>query len=92
MTRRPRIGDRIIMTQDQDMAKEGMTGTMVVDRVYGYIGVEFDKPMLGHNLEGHCEYGRGYWLFYPDRYRVITHDPNSLEGQIYEYTDKELGR
>lgn len=54
------IGDRVQLTRAALTWKIGEQGTIrSFDSGYG---VEFDRPGEGHNLQGACPPGKGYWL------------------------------
>lgn len=58
------IGDRVVVTEDQDYARKGMTGTVVCYHSNRRsVGIQFDEKFQGgHNLAGKCLSGYGHWV------------------------------
>ena len=70
--RKFKVGDRVRVIKDYDLAKKGMVGTIAVVRDEKIVGVKFDKKFYGgHVLGGRCERGYGYWV-YPDCIELIS--------------------
>ena len=70
--RKFKVGDRVRVIKDYDLAKKGMVGTIAVVRDEKIVGVKFDKKFYGgHSLMSRCESGYGHWVF-PDCIELIS--------------------
>lgn len=61
------VGDRVVVTENHDYARKGMTGTVVVVKNVGAshksLGIHFDEKFEGgHSLSGKCPDGYGHWV------------------------------
>ena len=59
------IGDRVLCTSmyDGNYSVKDAVGTVItVKDASGRYGVEFDEYVKGHDIQGRCEYGYGYWI------------------------------
>lgn len=68
------LGDRVVVIADRNERRgnyknpyviPGLCGTVrAFYRISDYydIGIEFDKNIKGHDINGECQYGLGYWL------------------------------
>lgn len=76
-----KIGDRVVLVKDRGFACKGMKGTVVTDISGGDYGIKFDEKFsLGHDLDGSCDMGYGYWIA-PDEMKLI---PKFEVGQVYK--------
>lgn len=80
------VGDRVICIEEYDGLEKavGKSGTisLIVSNDYG---VEFDEPVGGHTLGGHCKSGYGWW--FPPRYieLVIEDSESPTQPDALEY-------
>lgn len=73
------LGDRIVMIDSFGNARIGMTGTFILENDNNW-GIRFDINFGGHDLDGHCPVGYGYWLEkYPKLIRVIGTEVHAKE-------------
>lgn len=85
------IGDRICAAVDKpaenDELRAGDTGTiMVIDKgTLLPFGIKWDVYCSGHNLDGLCEYGYGWWVSGKDIERAYDEDYDMPSA-----SDKEL--
>lgn len=61
------IGDRVVLTKDDPDHNGriiiGMTGTVRdIHRGTNRLGVDWDVYVCGHDLNGKCESGHGWWV------------------------------
>lgn len=63
MSNKFQVGDRVEFTVPEYVAKVGEKGTIrVIDPDFkNLLGVELDKNLGGHSLDGKCESGHGCW-------------------------------
>ena len=85
------VGDRICAAIDNpaenDELRAGDTGTIVmIDKSSPLpFGVEWDIWCSGHNLDGLCEVGHGWWVSYEDIEHIFDEDYDMPSA-----SDKEL--
>ena len=89
--RKFKVGDRVRVIKDYDLAKKGMVGTIAVVRDEKIVGVKFDKKFYGgHSLAGRCESGYGHWVFsdcielISGNKIVITADGATTTARLYD--------
>ena len=90
-SRKFKVGDRVRVIKDCDLAKKGMVGTIAVVRDEKIVGVKFDKKFYGgHILGGRCEHGYGHWVhpdcieLISDNKIVITTDGATTTARFYD--------
>ena len=59
-----KVGDRVTAVQNCPEYLLGLNGTVV--NVLGGVGVRHGVNIHGHDCAGKCEWGYGFWYFYPD--------------------------
>lgn len=82
MSNKFQVGDRVEFTVPEYVAKVGEKGTIrVIDPDFkNLLGVELDKNLGGHSLDGKCESGHGCWAN-SRQLRLIGR--KFLPGQVY---------
>lgn len=82
-----KVGNRVICTihapDDNTNLEPGFTGTIRTIRNGSRlpIGVEWDSDITGHDLDGCCDYGHGWWVnkhhirhYHEDEFDCATED------------------
>lgn len=71
-----KVGDRVTCIKVYDGRQEALneTGTVVdAPDTEEYVGVAFDKLVQGHDCNGRCDHGHGwYFHIYVDEYLVLS--------------------
>ncbi|OME54075.1 hypothetical protein BSK59_15960 [Paenibacillus odorifer] len=86
-----KVGDRVVVTNSQDLAKKGMVGKIVVEHDHNNMfGVEFDEYMSGHSILGKCKNGHG-WNVYGKNIELIKQEVTIVEDEIEDMTIEYKG-
>ena len=77
-----KVGDRVICVEDNPYGNDdifaGNTGTVCREDDYGDVGVCWDdKVEGGHNCDGSCEYGFGWYVSQSSIQRQTNHSSST---------------
>lgn len=90
-----KVGDRVVCIEDNPYGNEdifvGSTGTVCVEDCDGDVGVCWDDKIdAGHDCDGACEYGFG-WYVYPDNIELDTEAYKPFEFDEDEFNKLVFG-
>lgn len=91
-----KVGDRVICVEDNPYGNDdifaGNTGTVCREDDYGDVGVCWDdKVEGGHDCDGSCEYGFG-WYVSPSAIKLDTEADEPFEFDEIEFNKLVFGR
>ena len=90
-----KVGDRVICVEDNPYGNDdifaGNTGTVCREDDYGDVGICWDdKVEGGHNCDGSCEYGFG-WYVSPSAIKLDTEADEPFEFDETEFNKRVFG-
>ena len=85
------VGDRVRCISKHESYLLDRVGTVkVLDGVSPSVGVEFDDKFYGHDCNGTCKEGHGWWLSPNDLVKIGSHDKVIIYVQDNTVTAKLL--
>lgn len=89
----PALGRKIVITRDIDNSGIKIGDIGIIVSIFGTkpqsIGVDFGRDIHGHDCDGECEYGYGWYLFGGRGYELVD-NVEANENELCDYDSADF--